>query len=230
MFEGPYNRVGPPSAVRPEPAMRRVFRYGLGALGTAIAAALAVIALRLPTGDDVAANFARVGKVTDGSERQVRLMRDQVADLRRQDLGGKADELRRHTRTAADTAGRQQIDFQTVDAIARSLGDVSKGLNAWADTVDADRMKQVSAGLGQTAAFIDTGVADPSEKSAIELETALAGLEKDSARLAALLRQAPPDLKAAKAIHEGLGSFDAGLDKLNDLLKADRLQAMKEGF
>lgn len=210
--------------------MRRYFLFSLGALEAAVAAVLLVVAARLPDRSEVSANFARVEKVTGGAESQVRVMREQVTDLRRHDLGNKADDLRRHTRTAADTAGRQQIDFRTVEAIARSLADVSKGLNTWADTVDAERMKKVSAGLEQTANFLDTGVAGPSEKSAADLELVLAGLEKDSARLAALLRQSPPDLKAARAIHDGLGSFDTGLDKLGDLLKPDRIQAMKEGL
>jgi uncharacterized phage infection (PIP) family protein YhgE len=210
--------------------MRRLFLLGLGSLEVAIAIALVVIVLRLPTRKDVAANFDRVGKVTDGSEKQVRLMRTQVADLRRQDLGTKAEQLRLHTRTAADTANRQDIDFRTVEAIARSLADVSKGLNLWADTVDAEQMKQVSRGLGETASFIESGVADPSEKSAAELDAALAGLEKDATRLAALLRQAPPDLKAARTIYDGLASFDTGLDKLGELVKSDRIAAMKEGL
>src|SRR5262245_43640695 len=210
--------------------MRRYFLYGLAAIEAAVAAALVVIGLRLPTRPEVTANFARVEKVTGGAETQVRIMREQVTDLRTHDLAGKADELRRHTRTAADTAGRQQIDFRTVEAIAHSLADVSKGLNTWADTVDAERMKKVSAGLGQTAEFIDTGVADPSQKSAAELETALAGLEKDSTRLAALLRQGTPDLKGVRAIYDGLGSFGTGLDKLDELLKPDRLDAMRDGM
>jgi ABC-type transporter Mla subunit MlaD len=150
--------------------------------------------------------------------------------LRRQDLGTKAEQLRLHTRTAADTAHRQQIDFRTVEAIARSLADVSKGLNTWADTVDAEQMKQVSTGLGETAKFIETGVADPSEKSAAELEMTFAALEKDSVRLAALLRQAPPDLKSARTIYDGLGSFDTGLEKLGELVKPDRIKEMKEGL
>src|SRR5262245_1030629 len=210
--------------------MRLLFRYALAALEAAAAAVLVVIGLQLPSRDDVSANFARVAKVTDGTEKQVRVMRDQVTDLRKQDLGTKAEQLRRHTRTAADTADRAQIDFRTVEAIARSLSDVSRGLNTWADTVDAERIKQVSNGLGEAAAFLDTGVAGPSEKSANDLEQILAGLEKDSNRLAALLRQAPPDLKAARTIYDGLGSFDNGLDKLGDLLKPDRVDAMKEGL
>jgi len=210
--------------------MRRYFLFGLGALEAAIAAALVVIGVQLPSRSDVSANFGRVERVTGGAETQVRIMREQVVDLRKQDLAGKADELRKHTKTAADTAGRQQIDFQTVEAIARSLADVSKGLTTWADTVDAERMKKVSEGLGQTADFLDTGVVDPSQKSAAELETALAGLEKDSTRLATLLRQSPPDLKAARAVHDGLGSFGTGLDKLDDLLKPDRIDAMKDGM
>jgi len=210
--------------------MRRIFVWILGALEAAIAAALIILASQLPTRQDVSDNFNRVGKVTHGTQTQVRLMKEQVADLREQDLAKKADELRRHTRTAAETASRQQIDFRTVDAIARSLADVSKGLHAWADTVDAERMKKVSDGLGETAAFLETGVADPSEKSAADLETAVAGLDKDATRLAILLRQSPPDLKATKAIHDGLGSFDTGLDKLGDLIKPERLDAMKEGL
>jgi uncharacterized phage infection (PIP) family protein YhgE len=210
--------------------MRRYFLYALAAVEAAVAAALLVVGLHLPARIEIRGNFNQVEKVTAGAETQVHLMREQLTDLRQHDFAGKADELRRHTRTAADTAGRQQIDFQTVEAIARSLADVSKGLYTWADTVDADRMKKVSVGLGQTAEFLETGVVDPSEKSAAELEAALVGLEKDSARLAALLRQSPPDLKAARAIHDGLGSFDAGLDKLGELLKADRIDAMKDGM
>ena len=210
--------------------MRRYFLFVLAALEAAVAAALVVIGLQLPTRQDVGTQFARVEKVTGGTESQVRLMRAEVTDLRRHDLAGKADELRQHTRTAADTASRQQIDFQTVEAIARSLADVSKGLNAWADTVDADRMKKVSTGLGESAAFLEAGVVDPSQKSATELETALAGLEKDSARLAALLRLSAPDLKGARAIYDGLGSFDTGLDKLGELLKAERMDAIKDGL
>jgi len=210
--------------------MRRTFLLILGTLEAAVAAALVVIGFQLPTTEDVGANFSRVGKVTHGTESQVRLMKEQVADLRRQDFATKADDLRRHTRTAADTATRQQIDFRTVEAIARSLADVSKGLNAWADTVDAERMQKVSAGLGETASFLETGIADPSEKSAAEVEAAVAGLDKDATRLAALLRQAPPDLKAAKAVYDGLGSFDTGLDKLGELIKPERMEAMKEGM
>ena len=62
------------------------------------------------------------------------------------------------------------------------------------------------------------------------MDAAFAGLEKDATRLATLLRQAPPDLKAAKTIHDGLGSFDAGLDKLGDFFKVERIDAMKEGL
>src|SRR5919197_2206838 len=174
--------------------MHRLFRYGLAALEAAVAGALVAMGLQLPSHGEVSANFARVAKVTDGSEKQVRVMREQVADLREQDLAGRAEQLRRHTRTAADTAGRAQVDFRTVEAIAKSLADVSKGLNTWADTVDAERMKRVSSGLGEAARFLDDGVAAPSEKSAAELEKAVAGLEKDATRLATLLRQEPPDL------------------------------------
>src|SRR5947209_9905259 len=147
LADRPYNRATARQLRAAETSMRRYFLYVLAALEAAVAAALVVVATELPTRADVGSNFDRVSKVTSGTETQVRLMREQVVDLRRQDLAGKADELRRHTRTAADTAGRQRIDFRTVEAIAGSLRDVSKGLTTWADTVDAERMKQVSAGL-----------------------------------------------------------------------------------
>lgn len=210
--------------------MRKLFFTGIGFIEVVIALAIVLIGIKLPNREEVSANFDRVEKVTDGSEKQVRLMRMQVADLRTQDFAVKADQLRIHTRTAADTAGRQQINFDVVVAIAHSLSDVSKGLTAWANTVDAERLKKVSSGLGETAKYLETGVIDPSEKSAAELEAVLGTLEKDSVRLATLLRQAPPDLKAARSIHDGLASFDTGLEKLGELVKADKVTAMKEGM
>ncbi len=210
--------------------MRRYFLAGLGMLEIAVSLAIVLIGVRLPSRESVSENFNRVQKVTEGSETQVRLMREQVSDLRRQDLPNKAEQLRIQTRTAADAASQQRVDFQTVEAIAQSLADVSKGLNAWADTVDVKRMKQVSAGLGQAGTFLETGVVDPSEKSAAELDKALSGLEKDAKRLAALLRQAPPNLKSARTIYDGLGAFDTGLEKLGELVKPDQVAAMKEGL
>jgi len=210
--------------------MRKLFFTGIGVVEVAIAIAIVLIGMKLPNREEVSANFDRVEKVTDGSEKQVRLMKAQVADLRKQDFATKADQLRIHTRTAADVAGRQQVNFDTVVAIASSLSDVSKGLTAWANTIDAEQMKKLSTGLGETAKYLETGVADPSEKSAAELELALGTLEKDSVRLAALLREAPPDLKAAKSVHDGLASFDTGLEKLGELVKVDKVTAMREGM
>ena len=103
-----------------------------------------------------------------------------------------------------------------------------EGADGRADTIDAEHEEGCLPWL--MAGYLETNVADASEKSAADLEKTLAALDRDAGRLATLLRQAPPDLKAAKAVHDGLGSFDAGLDKLNELMKADRLQAMKEGF
>ena len=210
--------------------MRRCFLVSLGVLEVSIAVAVVLVALGLPSRADVATNFRHVEKVTDGSETQVRLMREQMAELRRQDFASKAEQFRVHTRIAADATSRQRIDFDTVSAISQSLADVSKGLNTWANTVDADRLKQVSAGLGQAGSFLETGVVDPSEKSAAELDRTLAGLEKDANRLAKLLRQAPPDLSAAKTVYDGLAAFDTGLDKLGQMVKTDQIAAMKEGL
>lgn len=210
--------------------MRRLILALVGVFEVAVAIVLVSLAIQLPRDHEVRAQFGHARQVVGGTESQVRSMREQVADLRRQDLPQRSDQLRMHTKAVADTASQRQIDFVTVEAIARSLGDVSKGLNAWAGTVDAERMKRVSHGLGEAADFLDRSVADGADKSAMELEKALEGVEKDSARLAALLRQATPDLKAARAIHDGLAHFDLGLEKLDAILHPDRIASMKEGM
>src|SRR5262249_17416764 len=45
-----------------------------------------------------------------------------------------------------------------------------------------------------------------------------------------LLRQAPPDLKVAREIHDGLGRFGAGLGRVNAALKTQRLDRKRDGF
>ena len=99
--------------------MRRYFLGGLGTIEVAIAIAIVVIGMRLPSRHDVSTQFGRVEKVTDGSEKQVRLMREQVIDLRRQDLGSKADQLRGAGPCVAGWRGSRRRRRRSPSPVAR---------------------------------------------------------------------------------------------------------------
>jgi len=207
----------------------RTFHRLIGVLQLGVAATLLVLGVQIPDEGEVTAGFGRVSHVTGGGEKQVALLRDQVGHLKRQDFTKRAELLRQHTKTVSEMAGQQQIDFRTVEAMAQAMGDVSKAVRGWADTVDADRMKTISAGFAATADMLDKNAA-ASEKAAGEVDQAMADIARDGARLAQLLKQSPPDLKSARIVYDGLGTFDAGLEKLDDMIKTERIDAIKEGL
>ena len=66
--------------------MRKTVFLAIGFLETAVATVLACVGFQLPSQSDVEQNFHRVEKVTAQSGTQVRLLRDQVHDLRRPEL------------------------------------------------------------------------------------------------------------------------------------------------
>jgi uncharacterized phage infection (PIP) family protein YhgE len=84
--------------------------------------------------------------------------------------------------------------------------------------------------LETTADFLDDKIAPAAEKAADDLDKTTASLEADARGLATLLRQAPPDLNAAKEVHDGLVRFSDGLEQMNRRLKPQRLDTMREGF
>ncbi len=207
----------------------RTFHRVIGLMELGVAVALVVLGAQIPSEREVTAGFGQVSQVTAGSEKEITLLRGQVDHLKRQDFAKRAELLRQHTRTVSETAAQQQIDFRTVEAMAQAMGDVSKAVRGWADTVDTDRMKTVSAGFGATADMLDKNAA-ASEKAANEVDQAMADIARDGARLAQLLKQSPPDLKSARIVYDGLGTFDAGLEKLDDMIKTERMEAIKDGL
>jgi uncharacterized phage infection (PIP) family protein YhgE len=210
--------------------MRRFALAGLGLLELAVAAVIVLLARQLPAPEKIARNFEHVRKATSGAVRQVDLLRQQVEELRDQDFTFAAKELRDNTRAVAATLQNTRVDFQTLEALAGALGDVARGLTGWADTIDAERLKKISEGLGTTASFLEDNVVGSAMKAATSLEEAVAGLEADARRLSKLLQQAPPDLKAARDMHDGLARFDEGLAALERLLKLEHLGAIRDGF
>ena len=209
--------------------MRRTLLLGLGVLEILVAVALLAIALNLPGRTAVNEGFGRVEKITGGAEKQVRQLRDQVADLRRRDVHDAAERLAKHTHTITSGLQDRDIDFRAIEGLSVALGDAAKGLEGWSQTLDGDRLAKLGEGLTAAADFLDRDAAEAG-KAADGLEQATAGLERDGRRLAALLRKAPPDLKALREIHDSLARFDAGLEKMGGLLKLDRFDAIREGF
>lgn len=143
----------------------RTFHRLLGLLELGVAVALVVLGAQIPHGDEVTAGFGLVSQVTTGAEKEVSLIRGELDHLKRQDFAKRTDLLRQHTRTVSETAAQQQIDFRTVEALAQALGDVSKAIRGWGDTVDPERMKTISAGFAATADMLDKNAA-ASEKAA----------------------------------------------------------------
>ncbi len=62
------------------------------------------------------------------------------------------------------------------------------------------------------------------------LDRSTEDLHLDAKRLAALLREAPLDLKTAREVHDALEKFCDGLDRINTPLKKERIAVMREGF
>jgi methyl-accepting chemotaxis protein len=210
--------------------MRKTVFLAIGFLETAVATVLACVGFQLPSQSDVEQNFHRVEKVTAQSGTQVRLLRDQVHDLRRPELQRLAGQLRTQTQIVTVNLKGQAVDFDQVQTVSTALGDVAEGLDQFGDTLDVEAVGKLGEGLNTTADFLDKDVAPTAAKAADELDKTTAELEADANRLAALLRQTPPDLKAAREIHDGLARFSEGLERIDKRLKPQRLDAMREGF
>src|SRR5262249_36435646 len=149
--------------------------------------------------------------VTAGAAAQVDLLREQVEELRQQDFQRVAGQLRANAYEVASTLQAARLDFRAVESLGVALGDVARGLEGWASVMDANRLKRLGEGLGAAADFLESNVIAPAGRAADGLERSVVALEKDARRLAALLQKAPPDLSAAREMHEGLARFDAGL-------------------
>jgi hypothetical protein len=210
--------------------MRRTVFLLVGILEFGVAGVLITLGCQLPTPADVGRSFQGAERVTAHAGNQVRILRRQVDGLRRLELHELAERLRNQTRTVTGTLRNQAVDFNTVRTMRDALGDVAKGLTGLADTLDPAAVGRLGSGLGETADFLDQRVVPSAQKAADHLDEATAALRTDAARLAALLRQAPLDLKAVREIHDSLGRFREGLNKMTALLRLQRLDTMREGF
>src|SRR5262245_2413244 len=133
-------------------------------------------------------------------------------------------------RIVNDQLKSQQIDYSTVKVVSDSLGDAADGLDGLSETLDPKGMEQFGQGLKAAADFLENEVGPAATKAADALDRTTEGLRSDARHLSAVLKTAPPDLRAAREIHDSLGKFDQGLERMQELLKVDRLDTMREGF
>jgi len=216
-------------AVR-ETAMRRIVFLTLGILELVVAAILAYLGASLPHPSEVSAGFDRVEKTTRGASRQVGTLRQQVVEVRQPEMLQLAQRLQTQTESVTASLKKQHVDYETVANLRTSLSDVAAGLDGIAETLDPDRIGQLGTGLGETARYLDDSVIPISGKAADQLDETAAALGKDAEKLSSLLKVSAPDLKAAREVHDSLGRFNEGLEKMLKLLELKRLEAIKDGF
>jgi uncharacterized phage infection (PIP) family protein YhgE len=211
--------------------MRRFIFTIMGILEAAVAVVLLGFAWYLPGPSDVHDKVARVEKVSKQSSSQVAHLRSQVQALRARQPSVRrlAQDLDAHTKEITNNLKAQQVDYATVLTVSNSLGDAAKGLDGLAQTLDPKDVKQLGDGFGATADFLDR-VAPSADQTATDLEKAVALLQADALRLAALLREAPLDLKAARELNESLAKFSDNLKHMSETAKLEDVDAMRAGF
>jgi ABC-type transporter Mla subunit MlaD len=209
--------------------MRRAVFLTLGLLEVAVAVVLVVFSCQLPTSSEVRDGFGRMGKVTDRTSHQVKLLRDQVHELRNPEVDELAVRLRGEVHKVTTALRSQNLDFDTVRTMSDALGDVANGLDGLATTLDPEALGKLGQGLGTTADFLDEKVAPTAAMAADQLDESTRALRDDAVRLSELLKSTPLDLKAAREVYEGLARFSEGLDRVNTALKLERFDKMKEG-
>jgi uncharacterized phage infection (PIP) family protein YhgE len=209
--------------------MRRGLFLTLGLLELAVGAVLIVFSFQLPTTTDVQQSFGGLARVSAHTSHEVRLLRDQVHELRQPEMQQLAGRMQTQMRKVTGALRGQTIDYDTVRTMSDALGDVAAGLDGMANTLDPTAIGKLGEGLGQVAAYLDEQVAPTAARTADQLDESTALLREDATRLAALLRDAPLDLKAAREIHDGLARFSEGLDKMSAALKLQRFDTMREG-
>lgn len=210
--------------------MRRIVFLALGTLELVVAVVLIYLAVSLPSSAEVGRGFDRVEDTSRKASKQVTATRRQVTEVRRPEVQQLAERLRKQTDIVTKSVKSQHVDFDTVVSLRNSLKDVSAGLDGVAETLDADRVARLGASLGETAKYLDNKLLPATDSSAEQFEKLSKDLSKDAEVLTKLLKEAPPDLKAARDIHDSLARFDDGLDKMMKLIELKRLDAIKNGF
>ena len=208
--------------------MRRLLFPCLGLVEVIAAAALVLLGLSLPSGADVRRSFAGGERVTGAAGDQIKLLRGQVADLRRARIGPTAERLGVATRTVSAAARKSRVDFDAVRSLRDATGRAADGLDGLAVALDPEALAELGDGLGATADFLDRDVLPAAARAADDLDAASGRLRTGVRRFAEVARAASMDLKPLREMHDGLARFDEGLASLHATLDPRRLAAMRE--
>jgi uncharacterized phage infection (PIP) family protein YhgE len=209
--------------------MRRAIFLALGVLELAAAVLLVVMGFVLPGPRAVRENFNRVAQVTESSRQQVESVHNEMGTIRDERLQKFLAELQPHLPRLKERL-EGDVNLEGVRQVNASLGNLATAMEEWANALDPALVEELSTGAGRLATFLDGSVADAASKAADRLEKTTDTLRKDAEVLSRLLRDAPPDLRAARDIYESLGRFDEGLEKVSILIEPARLKSMREGF
>src|SRR5579871_4338830 len=196
--------------------MRRIVFLLVGILELLSAVVFVCFAAQVPGKQDVEETMVRADRVTRNTGVQVQRLRDQFRLLRerRPQMQSLALRLQKEMKVVNDQLKTQQLDYNTVKTLSDALGDAASGMDGLSNTLDPKGMKQFGQGLKAAADFLEKQVGPAASKTADDLDKVTESLRSDAKRLSVLLREAPPDLQAAREIHDSLGAFDQGLERM----------------
>src|SRR5262245_60327325 len=137
--------------------MRRLLFTALGVLEVLAACVLFAFAWQLPGPGEVDEAVGRVERVSTGAGKGVDRLRTQLQQLRqdRPRLRILTDQVSSHLATLSEQLDSRPLDYDAVQTVARSLGDVARGLDLWATTFDPATAKGLGAGLGHAADYLE---------------------------------------------------------------------------
>jgi hypothetical protein len=212
--------------------MRRLVFLLLGILELLSGILLVCFAWQVPGNHEVEETAVRAERITRNSGAQVQRLRDQFRLFRerRPQMQALAIRLQKEMKVVNEHLKTQQLDYSTVKILSDALGDAANGLDGLSSSLDPKSMQQFGQGLKAAADFLEEQVGPAAGKAADDLDKTTENLRNDAKRLSAVLRAAPPDLKAAREIHDSLAKFDQGLERMKVLLKVQRIDTMRDGF
>src|SRR5262245_58141289 len=114
--------------------MRRLLCKLTAILEIILAALLVGVCYQLPDAKSIEKNFGGAQRVAERSADQLRLLRQQVDDLRRPEMLDLVDRLQKQTRLVTSHLRSQAVDFDSIRTLRDALGEVAKGLDALAKT------------------------------------------------------------------------------------------------
>jgi DNA repair exonuclease SbcCD ATPase subunit len=171
-----------------------------------------LVALTLPTEQDVKDKVGRVENVSRNSGNQVRSLRGQLEGVRARQprLKQSAEQLQLKMAEVKVRLKKQQPDEETLRKMSESLGRTADDFQALGDGVSPEALVQLAQALEGTAEFLEGEVVPGDVGAARELEDVSRRIRTG----AALLRGGTADRQSVRDLIDALRQFSAGLERL----------------